>query len=226
MVSRYGTHFERSAILGWLGEGNNYCPVTGNPLRPSGLISDKTLQWKISYWAKKHGFDDDFEPQEDEAETSIGFVAVPQEKFLCSLTREMMDDPVMTRDGLNFERRAILEWLDKNGEICPVTKKPLRRSGLVTNSKLEWEIRQWKLSYGDASEEMSRLELESKLSKAEMVSRDFGIADILRALHDDSNENAYVEEEEAKQGAEDGADVSTTRAHDILSVLDDVMDTL
>lgn len=30
MVSRYGTHFERQAIMDHLNEGNNYCPVTGN----------------------------------------------------------------------------------------------------------------------------------------------------------------------------------------------------
>lgn len=217
-MSRYGAHYERSAILGWLDEGNNYCPVTGNPLRPSGLISDKTLQWKISYWAKKNGYDD-FETQEEDTETSIGFVAVPQERFLCPLTRELMDDPVMTRQGLNFERRAILEWLDKNGDVCPVTKKPLRPSGLVTNNKLQWEIRQWKLSDGDPSEEMSRLEFESKLSKAEMVSRDFGIADILRALHDDDD----IAEEE-KHSSEPAAPAARTQ--DVLSVLDDVMNTL
>lgn len=35
---------------------------------------------------------------------------------------------------------------------------------------------------GDAAEEMTRLELDSKLSKTEMVSRDFQLSDILRAL--------------------------------------------
>ena len=55
MMSRYGNHFEKVAILEWLSKGNNFCPVTGNPLRPSNLVSDKTLQWKIEYWARKHG---------------------------------------------------------------------------------------------------------------------------------------------------------------------------
>jgi hypothetical protein len=54
LVSRYGTHFERKAIIDWLEKGNNFCPQTGNPLRPSYLISDKNLQWKIRYWAKKN----------------------------------------------------------------------------------------------------------------------------------------------------------------------------
>ena len=53
VVSRYGIHFEKKAILEWLNEGNNFCPVTGNPLRPSNLISDPTLQWKIQYVSLK-----------------------------------------------------------------------------------------------------------------------------------------------------------------------------
>ena len=29
MVSRYGNHFEREAILKWMNDGNHYCPVSG-----------------------------------------------------------------------------------------------------------------------------------------------------------------------------------------------------
>jgi hypothetical protein len=210
MMSRYGNHFERAAILDWLNQGNNFCPVTGNPLRPSNLISDKTLQWKIDYWAKKHGVE--FDEYKTSDELPLGYVSLPQERFICPLTNDVMEDPVMTREGLNFERKAILKWLDENGDVCPVTKKSLRVSGLVANGKLQWEIRQWQLHEGDPSQEMSRLELESKLSKAEMVSRDFALSDILRALT--VNESPVERTEKTMEKA------------DVLSVLDDVMNTL
>jgi hypothetical protein len=72
------------------------------------LVSDKTLQWKINYWAKKYGQEVvEFQPT-IKGEASIGYVAVPQERFICPLTNEMMEDPVMTREGLNFEPKAIL----------------------------------------------------------------------------------------------------------------------
>jgi hypothetical protein len=211
MMSRYGNHFERAEIMNWLNKGHTYCPLTGNPLRPSNLVSNKTLQWKINYWAKKHG-EELGELQSRKGEESIGFVAVPQEKFLCALTHKVMKDPVMTREGNNFERKAILQWLDERCDICPITGKPLRVSGIVANRKLQWEIRQWQLNEGDASREMTRLELENKLSKPDMVSRDSAFPDILRAL--------------TMQDAFDPPVVEPVGKKDVLSVLDDVMSTL
>lgn len=213
MMSRYGNHFERDAIMEWFSKGNNYCPVTGNPLRPSNLISDKTLQWKINYWAKKNGYDLG-EESKNEAAASIGFIAVPYEQFICPLTNEIMEDPVCTKEGLNFERKAILRWLDEKGDVCPVTNKPLTMAGLVTNSKLQWEIQQWQLNTGDPTQQMSELELQGKLSKAMMISSDLPLSDIVRALAADqaasqpSPANPKMEKE------------------DFLSVLDDVMNTL
>lgn len=216
LMSRYGNHFERSAILGWLEKGNNYCPVTGNPLRPSMLISDKTLQWKIKYWADKNAYDlgegESKTTEEAAAAPSIGFVAVPHENFICPLTNEVMQDPVVTKEGINFERKAILRWIDENGEVCPVTKTPLAVNGLVPNNKLQWEIKQWQLSYGDASQQMSELELEGKLNKAMMISREVPLSDIVLALAADS-------------GAEPIAPKKMEKV-DVSDVLDDVLSAL
>lgn len=218
MMSRYGNHFERTAIMQWLNDGNPYCPVTGNPLRPSMLISDKTLQWKIKYWAKKNGYDLGAGGEEksaaEVAAASIAFVAIPHDHFICPLTNDIMKDPVTTREGINFERKAIFRWLDEQGDICPVTKKPLTMSGLITNNKLKWEIDQWQLSSGDPSEQMSELELEGKLSKAMMISREVPLSEIVKALA-------------AEQGvASKPAATPKLAKEDMLSVLDDVVDTL
>lgn len=213
MMSRYGNHFEREAIMEWFNQGNTYCPVTGNPLRPSNLISDKTLQWKISYWAKKNGYDLG-EESKSEAAASIGFVAVPYERFVCPLTNEIMEDPVCTKDGLNFERKAILRWLEEKGNVCPVTNKSLKMSGLVTNSKLQWEIQQWQLNTGDPSQQMTELELQGKLSKAMMISRDLPLSDIVRALAAD------------QAASQPPPAAPKMEKQDVLSVLDDVMNTL
>ena len=230
-MSRYGNYFERRAILDWLNKGNNYCPVTGNPLRPSNLVSCQTLQWKIRYWAKKNGQTDFVrEVEEAESKASIGeavpqfTLAVPPKNFVCPLTTEVMTDPVMTRNGPNFERKAILEWLENN-DTCPVTNQPLTPAGVVANKKLEWEIRQWQLHHGDASQEMSRLELESKLSKAEMVSRDFQLADILRTLTMEDYKHTSTKENEGKLALGDSEECSDDKP-DILSVLDEVVDAL
>eukprot|EP00538_Stauroneis_constricta_P007471 CAMPEP_0119558184 /NCGR_PEP_ID=MMETSP1352-20130426/10288_1 /TAXON_ID=265584 /ORGANISM="Stauroneis constricta, Strain CCMP1120" /LENGTH=67 /DNA_ID=CAMNT_0007605459 /DNA_START=75 /DNA_END=275 /DNA_ORIENTATION=- len=43
MMSRHGKHYERSAVLEWINNGNYFCPITRKPLRPSFLVSDKNL---------------------------------------------------------------------------------------------------------------------------------------------------------------------------------------
>ena len=141
VVSRYGNFFERKAILKWLNDGHNYCPVTGNPLRISNIVSDKTLQWKIQYWAKKHNIELDTvgseeyyydPPPADNGSTSASAAAasyahaanisnkglpltfsVPEKRFICPLTKELMEDPVMTKTGHNFERDALSKWIDE-----------------------------------------------------------------------------------------------------------------
>ena len=57
---------------------------------------------------------------------------VPPE-FICPITQELIVFPVMSRYGLNYERQAILEWLQKGNPTCPMTRKPLRPSMLLPN---------------------------------------------------------------------------------------------
>lgn len=213
MVSRYGHHFDRTAILEWLNNGHNYCPVSGNPLRAGNLVSDKTLQWKIQYWSQKHlhGGEEKDSNEEEEDEPTVhmlqgtGTVSFPHKRFHCPLTKKVMEDPLVSKQGHSFERNAILEYLNDMGPTCPVTKEPLYPSGLIPNSKLRWEIGQWQLHYGDAAPETTRLELETKLSKVEMISHDYQLADILLALTEvegrRGNKRAVVDEE-SKESAE------------------------
>jgi len=219
LLCRYGHHFERSAIMKWLNDGNLYCPVTGNPLRASMLISDKTLKWKIKYWASKNGYDLSGDEHKDSSAKSgcsvpcFGFVAVPHKHFLCALTNEVMEDPVVTRDEMNFERKAILRWLDDH-DFCPITKKPLTRAGLIPNNKLKFEINQWQLTTGDPSQLMSEMELNGKLTKAMMVSQQLPLSAIVKALvADNLNESVQAPPPTPKLDIED-----------MLSALDDVVD--
>jgi hypothetical protein len=187
MMSKYGHHFERSAIIQHLANGNNHCPVTGKPLRPSNLVSNKTLQWKIKYWADKNGLTEYVEETTDMTQVeSVGFIAVYPGRFICPLTKKVMRDPVMTKEGVNYERRAILQWLDSSAkETCPVTSIPLTRRGLVSNSKLQWEIEQWEKKNGKTESSVCSDTLSSlkKLPGSEMVSRDMSIvSSLVRSL--------------------------------------------
>jgi hypothetical protein len=74
-------------------------------------------------------------------------VAIPS-LFICPITLQVMVDPLMTRTGLNFERAAIFSWLDQGSGSCPLTRKPLTASDLITNRRLKTRIRIWRANNG------------------------------------------------------------------------------
>jgi U-box domain len=84
----------------------------------------------------------------------------PPSAFVCPLTLEVMRDPVVSRYGQSYERGAIMEWLAAGNETCPMTRQPLRMSGLISNQQLRMKIRRWQREndldislVGDASNE-------------------------------------------------------------------------
>jgi len=60
--------------------------------------------------------------------------------FICPITREIMKDPVIDRDGNSFEREAILSWLHQGKNVSPLTRKPLRETDLTPNRALKDQI--------------------------------------------------------------------------------------
>lgn len=74
--------------------------------------------------------------EEDEDELEI-----PSE-FICPITQEIMQDPVMSRYGHSYEREAILKWLIRHND-CPMSRQPLKLSDLLTNHNLRARILQW-----------------------------------------------------------------------------------
>ena len=76
--------------------------------------------------------------------------------FLCPITQEVMTHPVMNKYGINYERRAILEWLYNGHNSCPMTRNPLRPSMLLPNVRLETEVRAWLKENGEEVSELQR----------------------------------------------------------------------
>ena len=88
--------------------------------------------------------------------TSAAVAAVPvPARHLCALSKSVMEDPVTTPDGVNFERSAIEDYLATR-DLCPVTGNPLSIDALKTNKELSKEI---------ALFQFRRLMLGSRLSR-------------------------------------------------------------
>ncbi|GLI65260.1 hypothetical protein VaNZ11_008749 [Volvox africanus] len=68
--------------------------------------------------------------------------------FLCPITQDVMDDPVIATDGYTYERHAIMQWL-KNKTVSPMTNAPMPGgTTLIPNHALRSSILQWKQDHG------------------------------------------------------------------------------
>jgi hypothetical protein len=75
---------------------------------------------------------------------STSDLEIPDE-FICPLTLELMNDPVMSKYGNSYERSAILKWVARGNAHCPLTRRPLHLSDIVTNHQLRSKIRQFQV---------------------------------------------------------------------------------
>jgi U-box domain len=70
-------------------------------------------------------------------------VDIPHE-FICPITQEIMKNPLMSRYGQTYERDAILTWLSKHNNLCPLTRQLLTVSDLIRHRALQARIENWK----------------------------------------------------------------------------------
>ena len=67
-----------------------------------------------------------------------------QENYICPITRQLMEDPVIDREGNSYDKKAILQWLEFH-KISPVTRNPLFSEHLIVNRALKNSINAYKL---------------------------------------------------------------------------------
>jgi len=67
---------------------------------------------------------------------------VPAE-FLCPITQEAMEDPVILADGRSYERSAIETWL-RTSQRSPMTGATLEHTHMLSNINLKALIEDWK----------------------------------------------------------------------------------
>jgi hypothetical protein len=58
LMSRTGINYEKSAIMEWISEHNNTCPMTRQPLRACDLVHNRNLQSRICIWCAANGMEE------------------------------------------------------------------------------------------------------------------------------------------------------------------------
>lgn len=79
--------------------------------------------------------------------------------IICPITQEIMNNPVITNNGISYEKSAINKWLDKE-KICPITLKYLDKKLLTPNINLKNTISHIKHNFN--IKEISYKNLHSK----------------------------------------------------------------
>ena len=70
----------------------------------------------------------------------------PPREFVCSLTLDLMNDPVSDRNGNTFEHAAIVEALRHNA-VSPITRDPMSCEDLHPNRALRDSIERWRIAH-------------------------------------------------------------------------------
>lgn len=71
--------------------------------------------------------------------------------FICPITREAFEDPVVAADGYTYERSAIVQWL-RNNSKSPMTNMELDHKSLTPNISVRSGIDEWRQWRGLAKE--------------------------------------------------------------------------
>lgn len=64
------------------------------------------------------------------------------EAFTCPITQEIIKDPVSSKYGHLYEKKAIEDWIEKNHK-CPMTNNPLEQKDLYANFAVKSAIEQF-----------------------------------------------------------------------------------
>ena len=72
---------------------------------------------------------------------------VPNE-YICPITLDIMQDPVVISDGHTFERTSIAAWF-ANNDTSPLTNVVLANKILIPNIALRNRIQDWSQGYSE-----------------------------------------------------------------------------
>lgn len=148
VMSPDGQNYEKAAIENWL-SNHNTDPMTRSPLALDQLYTNTLLKAQIEAWEKNPG-------------------VVDHNNFICPITGELMEDPVMTPYGFNYEKDAILNFLTSN-PIDPIAnglgkEAALSANQLYSNLKLKGMIDSWKLAHPS-----DKAEVKEEINKQDLI---------------------------------------------------------
>lgn len=88
------------------------------------------------------------------------------EYLLCDLTKNIMNDPVITSAGYTYERQELMKFLSENGNIDPITKEKINQYKIFPNINIKLATEEflskqpWAFDYKGDLETYKEIKLE------------------------------------------------------------------
>ena len=99
LVSVYGHHYQKEAILGWLSEGNCTCPLTRKPLTLGMLVTDSRLKSNIKGWMLQNGLAVQHHNEHEDPGRVVGLGCI------LAPSKQQVSKPIIRRTGSEPRRR-------------------------------------------------------------------------------------------------------------------------
>ena len=82
---------------------------------------------------------------EDEEDSLNHWDNAPTE-FLCDITGQIRNEPVITPEGHVFEKKTIEIWMEQAGQVNPISQIILLKKDLKVDAVLQKRIMEWTMS--------------------------------------------------------------------------------
>jgi len=96
----------------------------------------------------------------------------PNDALSCPITLELFRDPVVAQDGHTYERKAIEDWIHKNG-TSPITNQKISSEQLIPNYAIKKVIDHFETSSRDKNFQYT-LDVDVKKKKVRPLFQTFG----------------------------------------------------
>ena len=104
---------------------------------------------------------------------SSQLIDIPED-YICPITRELMQRPVVAADGHSYEKAAILSWLQRGHRTSPLTNQKLEHGVLIDNHRLKIIIDAFKAKVPTMQQEQPvEMDLEATIKLKEAAVKDY-----------------------------------------------------
>ena len=96
---------------------------------------------------------------------TLTITEIPDE-FICPITLDIMNDPVICEDGYTYEKKSILQL---QTSISPMTRQPIDITKIIPNRALKYAIIRFNKNYDLETEKKIEIVKKEWLKKMEKI---------------------------------------------------------